>query len=180
VTSVGARVPHFVGVNGQPKYPVTVDYAKHTLLVHKPWRKYPESKNWLEEFYCFMNDPDCPETAKMTYERVRARHLTKTTHQEPLSQDVDHSKNPIDCDAKELLELTGLHKTDKEFDDSMLQNMDTGKDYKWDKKPQVSLKMSTLDLVQNILTILWNSKVETPIRVSNWDQGSKLAGNKVC
>ena len=29
-----ARIPHFVGINGTPTYPVTMDYAKHVLIVH--------------------------------------------------------------------------------------------------------------------------------------------------
>jgi hypothetical protein len=30
-------IPHYVGANGQPKYPVTKEYAMSVLLVYKPW-----------------------------------------------------------------------------------------------------------------------------------------------
>ena len=36
----GSIIPHFVGINGTPKYPVTADYAKHQLIVHRPWRDF--------------------------------------------------------------------------------------------------------------------------------------------
>ena len=32
-------IPHFVGLKSNPTYPVTVDYARATLIINKPWRK---------------------------------------------------------------------------------------------------------------------------------------------
>ena len=51
-------IPNFVGVNGTPKFPVTDDYARHTLIVHRPWRVYPSTSTpWRAEFEDFINSP---------------------------------------------------------------------------------------------------------------------------
>ena len=34
-------IPNFIGLSGAPRYPVTESYARHTLIVHRPWREYP-------------------------------------------------------------------------------------------------------------------------------------------
>ena len=31
-------IPHYVGANGQPKYPQMKEYAMATLIVHRQWR----------------------------------------------------------------------------------------------------------------------------------------------
>ena len=63
----GCKIPHFVGVNGTPKFPVTADYAKHQLIVHKPWRTYPKSQDWIADFHSFINGQNAPISAQMTY-----------------------------------------------------------------------------------------------------------------
>ena len=32
-------IPHYVGLNCRPTYPITIDYARSTLIINKPWRK---------------------------------------------------------------------------------------------------------------------------------------------
>lgn len=135
----GCMIPHFVGVNGTPKFPVTADYAKHQLIVHKPWRTFPKSGDWISDFHQFINHPSCPTSAKMTYQRVHVRYLTKTQGYDPTSDFFDHSKNPIGIDDIDLMDLIGFHKTEgDEFDDSIIQNLHTGSTFNWDRKPKVS------------------------------------------
>lgn len=138
-TKKGALIPHYVGVCGTPKFPVTTDYAKHQLIVHKPWRSYPTSDDWIAEFNCYINSPDASITAKLTYQRVHARFLSNTQHCQPTADTYDHSKNPIDCSDKELLDLLGIHNpAEGEIDDSILQHLDKGINFNWDKTPKVS------------------------------------------
>ena len=120
----GAIIPHFVGVNGKPTFPVTADYAKHQLIVHQPWRECPKKKDWIAEFNLFINSNQAPDSAKMTYQRVHIRHLQGTTWYDPVAEVYDNTTNLIDMNDRELLELAGLHKIEgEEHDDSILKNM---------------------------------------------------------
>ena len=133
----GAIIPHFVGVNGRPTFPVTADYAKHQLIVHQPWRDYPRKRDWIAEFNFFINSEQAPDSAKMTYQRVHIRHLQGTEWHEPVAEVYDNTTNPIDMNDRELLELVGLHKIEGEaYDDLILKNMCRGHDFKWDNPPK--------------------------------------------
>ena len=131
-------IPNFVGVSGTPVYPVTSAYARHTLIVHRPWREYPSDLDWIGEFNCFINSENCPLGPKITYERVVARYIEKMTHYEPTAAKIDHSQNPIDDDDMELLYLTG-QKCHTEFDaeDVLFQQMDKGMNFQWDTAAKV-------------------------------------------
>ena len=132
-------VPHFVGVSGTPKFPVTESYAKHTLIVYRPWRKYPKSQNWIAEFNNFINSNRCPASARMSYERVMSRHYAKMTFYEPKSSTVDHSSNPISTEDNETLALFGLKETAiPDHDTALLKSLDKGLSFEWDKDPKVS------------------------------------------
>ena len=138
-TKRNAKIPHFIGINGRPKYPVTVDCAKHTLIVHRPWRKYPSSADWIGEFNEFINSENCPVSAQMTYARVHCRHLAKMDNYDPVAEVCDHTKNLLDLSDKELIELLGVHNEDgTNFDDSLLSQLDKGLAFRWDKPTKVS------------------------------------------
>lgn len=140
-------IPNFVGVNGTPKFPVTEAYARHTLIVYKPWRDYPHysSENiWKQQFDIFINSNSCPIAAKIPYERVLRRAMDKMTHYETKASDCDHSGNPISADDKYLMDLTGLKAMESEksdYDASLIRELDKGILHKWDKKPKVSKKI---------------------------------------
>ena len=121
-------IPHFVGVNGAPKYPVTHDYARHTLIVHKPWRTYPSPQtNWIEEFETFIHSPECPVSARVGYERVMLRYIDRMTHYEPKATSVDHSANPISPDDNDLMIMLGLkHEVDYDKETAMFKQMHRG------------------------------------------------------
>ncbi len=137
-------IPNFVGLNGTPKFPVTDDYARHSLVVYRPWREYPESKDWKLEFTNFRNSPHCPTSCKMGYERVLRRHYDKLTHYEPVGKAGDHSGNPMVPDDIELMELMGLNQSDDpDFETAMLKNLERGLDFKWDNAPKVSERNTT-------------------------------------
>lgn len=75
-------IPHYVGANGQPKYPPTMEYARSVLIVHKPWgddkpRKRSGPKEWINEFEEFVQLDECPEFVKLEYARVKERARSK-------------------------------------------------------------------------------------------------------
>jgi hypothetical protein len=131
-------IPNFVGVSGTPCYPVSEQYARHTLIVHRPWRKYPSTMDWISEFNQFINSVDAPKSAKLTYERVMQRYFDKLTHYEAKATHVDHAGNPVAEDDLELMHLCGLKASDEyDAEDMMFKNMEKGLDFEWGKKPKV-------------------------------------------
>ena len=101
-------IPHFVGVSGNPVFPVSQGYAQHVLVVYKPWREYPNSPQWKHEFDRFIKSPICPRSCLLTYKRVLMRHIEGTTFVEPVAHTPDHSSNPISKEDEEALLLLGL------------------------------------------------------------------------
>jgi hypothetical protein len=137
-TNKKLMIPHFVGINGTPRYPVTDDYARHTLIVHRPWRVYPKQLNWQDEFERFINSPECPVSAKMSYQRVFRRYIDKMTNYEPKAQEGDHTGNVVAEDDEELMLLVGLKNGDEyDFDDALFQQLDKGLSFEWDKPAKV-------------------------------------------
>jgi hypothetical protein len=131
-------IPHFTGVNGSARYPVTEDYARHTIIVHKPWRTYPAGVEWIEAFDVFINSVNCPRSAKMAYERVMRRAIDKMTFYDPKAKPGDHTNNPVDDDDEELMMLVG-HKADSELDaeDMLIASIDRGINFEWNKPLKV-------------------------------------------
>ena len=102
-------IPHWIGGRGQPTYPVTKDYARMTLLVHRPWKASTpprlSKEQWIQEFNQFLVDPECPQSVKIAYTRVRERKIKKRQC-EPTAEDeecYDHSA------AKQLFAPSPFH-----------------------------------------------------------------------
>ena len=70
-------IPHYIGANGQPKYPLTKEYAMAMLIVHKPWgSSHPpkmSNEQWISNFKAFVESPACPTEVVLKYARVRER-----------------------------------------------------------------------------------------------------------
>jgi hypothetical protein len=131
-------IPHYVGVKGYPTYPVTEGYARHVLIVYKPWRHYPNMLSWLEDFEHFINSEECPKSAKLTYNRVVRRFYDGTQFVEPTASKAQCDANMSQEDA-ELLLLAGLGKVDGESECILdLQGVPRGIDFTWGKQPAVS------------------------------------------
>ena len=131
-------IPNFVGISGTPQFPVTADYARHTIIVYRPWRQYPKDLEWIKEFNQFINSEECPVSAKMGYERKMHRYYDKMQHYEPKSHTVDHSGNELSEESRELLELVGLRGDEcTDHDDALFKSMNFGKSFEWDKDAKV-------------------------------------------
>ena len=148
-------IPNFVGVGGTPCFPVSIDYARHTLIVNRPWRHYPTGIDWIREFDAFVHSPDCPRGPKITYERVMQRFYEEMTHYEPKATSPDHSSNPLCPEDEELLLLTGL-KSSQEYDaeDLLFQSLDKGINFKWDSAPMVCTLVRMLGYPQKRVSLI--------------------------
>ena len=133
------KIPHFCGINGVPKFPVTESYARHTLIIHRPWREYPNLTDWLSDFEVFINSDECPVSARLAYDRVMMRHYDKMTHYEPKATEGDHLHNRMSEEDMELQALCGLKgDTDLDHDDALLSKLPRGLNHAWSVKPKVS------------------------------------------
>lgn len=135
-----SAVPHYVGVSGFPCFPVSDGYARHVLIVYKPWRTYPNQKTWKRDFDIFINSQQCPKSARLTYDRVMQRHYDGTKYVDPKATDIDHSKNPVSREDKAALLLAGMGLSDsdqKNFDISFYDAINRGRDFNWSQPPKV-------------------------------------------
>ena len=69
-------IMHISGLNSNPVYPVSFDYARSVLIFYKPWcgvnRIMLQNKpQVLEEFNEFIMSPECPTTVKQAYVRAK-------------------------------------------------------------------------------------------------------------
>jgi len=133
------NIPNFMGYSSTPSYPVTVGYARHTIIVYTPWTTYPTDVDWVGEFEKLVKNPLCPKVVKMQYERVMRRHFDKMTHAEPKTAHVDHSKNDLSPEDYALMMLLGLNEDGTKADVSDVSAFDRGEDFIWDAEPKVSL-----------------------------------------
>lgn len=134
----GSYVPHYVGVSGNPTFPVSKGYARHVLIVYKPWRTYPNQQGWLSDFNKFIHSPLCPESAKLTFNRVLQRYYDGTKFVEPTAKSSPCNDNNLSQEDLETLILAGLGGAREETDGSLdLQSLERGLDFQWDKEPRV-------------------------------------------
>lgn len=141
-SKVKTIIPHFCGLHGYPTYPLTAEYAHHSLIVYRPWSIYPsKDKDIIQHFELFLKSQDCPDSCMMQYERVLNRYIDKTVHAYPKASFVDHRGNPVDPEDADLMQLCGLADMTTnvidDYDTKLLKSMPKGQDYKWDSAPEV-------------------------------------------
>lgn len=132
-------IPHWIGGRGQPTYPVTHDYARMTLLVHKPWKAPSPPRRtkdeWIQDFNDFVNSPDCPKSVKIAHTRVKERKLKKRQC-EPTAEDEEcfdyEAYGDMDDETRDILTLV---KTNAQGNDPELSiddfKFDRGLTYDW-------------------------------------------------
>ena len=132
-------IPHFVGGNGQPKYPVTMSYARSTILTHMPWddkRKPTYEGKWIEKFNDFIKSSECPTSVKIAYALAKDRYVKKMTYVEPTAKE-EHcdfeATAKMDDETKDILSLvsTFTQSTSPEVAINGFSK-DHGLNYAWD------------------------------------------------
>ena len=139
-------IPHYVGANGQPKYPPTKEYAMAIFIVHKPWEdSKPKRRNgaqdWIDEFKEFVTSEACPEFVKMEYARVKERAESKRPSEAISSEECYDYETQADVDdsTKDLLNIitTQTLATDL-FLNVHDQKINKGLHYDWSERMSVS------------------------------------------
>jgi hypothetical protein len=80
-------IPHFTGASCTAVYPPTSEYARAVLLTHKPWHTVfiVDDRDFLSEFWEFIQSPTCPSIVKVPFFQVYMRQLRNKTYVEPTS-----------------------------------------------------------------------------------------------
>lgn len=131
-------IPHYVGAQGQPKYPPTKEYAMATLLVHKPWGgadppRLPDEK-WISEFVDFVASDECPAEVIMEYSRVKERFNSKRPPEAVAADECyDRELQPdMDEDTKDILSIvTNMSVATDPFLSVNDHRFDKGLSYSW-------------------------------------------------
>ena len=91
-------ISYFVNLPLLSVFPVTPAYARHAIIVYKPWRiqpsetDYPTTKDWLDEFDKLINHDKCPRQARIEYDRLMQRYYDGTKFIDPVSCSSDRTK----------------------------------------------------------------------------------------
>jgi hypothetical protein len=132
-------IPHYIGVKGQPTYPVSEAYARHVLTIYKPWRTYPTLENWKVDFERFIRSPECPMSAKLTYKRVLQRFFDGTKFVEATAKaQPAGDANEVSQDDQEILALAGLSLSDDSILNLDLNSIKRGRGFDFARPPKVS------------------------------------------
>jgi hypothetical protein len=95
-------IPHYVGGSCDPVFPATEGYARSVLIRYRPWmkifRKKEDKSLYVPEFHEFLERGECPDSVKVAYARVKARHEDGKTYVEPTATVVN---DDFTCDADE-------------------------------------------------------------------------------
>ena len=143
-------IPNFVGFSGTPSFPVKEGYARHTIIVYTPWRKYPTNRNWIAEFKEYIHSAACIPSCRLAYDRVMLRHYHKLSYCEATTTPVDRSGDSLPSEIEDILFLAGLDATEVGDAETMdINSLHRGKEYEWDKPPMVRV---TLTLQRSIYT----------------------------
>ena len=86
-------IPFATGLNCDPVFPVSISYAKGTLIKHLPWSKqYPLKLSSddviLDQFNDLIQSEGCPLFLKTEYKRVETEFKSKTYHVEPTNMSI--------------------------------------------------------------------------------------------
>lgn len=134
-------VPNYTGGQSQPTFPVTENFARSILLIHKPWhKKFDDSKErqFIPEFYNFLNSTICPPTVKIAFERAKENHKKKLI--EPTSNIEEYRDANLPTEFEEYVKTVST----TEFWESIKSDDDDcnyGEDFDWSKVKTVN-KMS--------------------------------------
>lgn len=103
-------IPHWIGGNGQPTYPVTADYARTTMLIHHPWKSMTPPSfggNAVFAFNEFLKSNECPQSVKLTHARMKQRYRSKITP-EPISTEEGYDileDQTLDQETQDILSI---------------------------------------------------------------------------
>lgn len=87
-------IPYASGLNSNPTYPITTDYARGSLLKHHPW-----SENAMLDLNCddhvktkfqsFLKSRQCPPILILEYKRAKSQYHALKKYAEPTNTNID-------------------------------------------------------------------------------------------
>jgi len=133
---------HYVGGSGQPIFPLSENYAQIELTKHKPWsinEPLPLSEEMIKIFEGFLEDPKCPTTLKLSYERAKLKFYQKKRGMKEVTAPDQEDSNPtsefVDRDTIDTLATTtNLCSILNEIQDLENSGIHTGQKYNWSKR----------------------------------------------
>ena len=155
-TTPFAVIPHYVGARGQPRFPVTKEYAMSILLVHKPWAAPSppllDDAEWINLFNVFVNSDECPTAVKLEYARIKDRYETKQPDETVATEECyDNEVNAsMDDVTRDILGIvTNNSRTSDPFLTVNDHQFDRGLQYDWTERHIVSrLQQMKIDVTQ--------------------------------
>lgn len=97
------QIPHYVGIKGKPTYPIEEPYARAVCLIHIPWRRVDNKRDFISEFKTLLKSELAPLRVKLDFHRVYNRYLQKKSHCEPVSKEYDLCGNPVNMSDVEIM-----------------------------------------------------------------------------
>jgi hypothetical protein len=130
-------IPHFTGASCTPVYPPTAEYARAVLLTHRPWHtKFEvENRDFLHEFWTFIQSPICPSVVKVPFFQVYMRHLRKKSYVEPTSnaEGISYEEFAQDIPTDLALAVQMVSNLTGAASDMEGYEFDYGEDHEWAK-----------------------------------------------
>ena len=135
-------VPHYVGGSGQPVYPVTENYARIELMKHKPWSSandLPPLTNVIDEFERFIENPRCPLTVRLSYQRAKLKYTQRLRGQKEAVSEDQKVSNPtsilVDKDTLDTLAVaSNIGDVTDTIENIENSEIHSGKNYDWGKR----------------------------------------------
>jgi hypothetical protein len=126
LTKHRVSIPHPVGLSGKPIFPLTQEYAKCALLMHKPWTStkillFEKKANItaVEEYLAYIQDDNCSLHLKTTYEIALAMYIRDQCYVD-INDMKQYDSDDMDSDTEDIINAYGSKSAeapdDEEFD----------------------------------------------------------------
>ena len=135
-------IMHMSGLNGNPVYPVTYDYARSVLIFCKPWnginKDLQKDKELVkQEFMEYIESTNCPMSVKQAYLRAKMRYnngreiIDMKKEDDEFLQDIN---NTDDIELKRLIEFSNSFARDASDVYKIGQyKLNIGRNFNWSK-----------------------------------------------
>lgn len=129
-------IPHYVGGRAQPIYPVTKEYVRATMMIHRPWRGTSfnfDETSFDSQLEKFIRSESCPDAVKIPYHRVLKRYYDSQSYHESVAKKTELNRHMSD-DNEMFLQLCGRHGFDDDANERTdWEGFDFGLNFDWSK-----------------------------------------------
>ena len=137
-------IMNICGLNGNPVYPVTYDYARAIMIFYKPWRGLnrdllQDQQQVIQDFKEYVESDYCPLAVKQAYVRAKFRYESGRAFQDDnkKEEEYEHHLNTENIDDEELkryIEFSNsFQRATKDFSVLHGYKLNIGYKYNWSK-----------------------------------------------